>query len=874
MSSAQTQITDLPTAQALTGSESVPIVQNGVTVKTTTGAMAGAGALNYPFLTVGSTSGLTQARYLSTGSGLSLADNGAGSTLQITMTGAAASLNSSGTGIQVKTGSNTITGRSIGVGSGLSISNADGVSGDPTISLGTFLSNFVSQTGTGVLAIQSGSVGKINILGTTSQTSILNGDGSGNITVSLANNAVMPGSGSITLPNGTTAQRVTNLGSVRYNTNLQQFEGYTSTGWNQFSLTGGVTSFSAGTTGFTPNTDTTGAVTLGGVLNAANGGTGAATLTGYVYGNGTGVMTASTTIPTTALSGTVTNAQLANSSITINGSSVSLGSSITVTANTTSTLTIGTGLSGGSFNGSTPITIAIDSTVATLTGTQTLTNKTISGASNTLSNIGNSSLTNSSVTYNGVAVALGASGTITAVNPNALTIGTGLSGTSYTGAAAVTIAIDSTVATLTGTQTFTNKSISGSTNTLTNIPNSALTNSAVTVGSTAISLGGTSATLAGLTSVTVTQDPVSALQLATKQYVDSIASGLNYHQPVNYASTAALPSYVYNNGTSGVGATITASANGALSLGGGSPTAGQRVLVKDETGGNAAYNGIYDVTNAGGVSTKFVLTRSSDYDSSGTGNNEIDAGDYVLVISGTNASTAWVQQTQLPIVVGTTALVFLQFNAPLTYFAGTGLNLSPVTTFNISNTTVTAAAYGSASSVANFTVNAQGQLTAAASTSIAINGNQITSGTVGSAYISGSYTGITGVGTLTAGTWNASTIGVGYGGTGLASYTAGDMVYASGTTTLSKLALGTSGYVLTAGASAPTYVAQSTLFVGSATNATNTTNVGITAVTTGATNYLTFVTATTGNLPQLVNSSITANAANGTITGGIAGGAF
>jgi hypothetical protein len=58
---------------------------------------------------------------------------------------------------------------------------------------------------------------------------------------------------------------------------------------------------------------------------------------------------------------------------------------------------------------------------------------------------------------------------------------------------------------------------------------------------------------------------------------------------------------------------------------------------------------------------------------------------------------------------------------------------------------------------------------------------------------------------------------------------------------------------------------------GTATNATNT---AITATSSGATNYLTFVTATSGNLPQLVNSSITCNAVNGTITGGIAGGAF
>jgi len=473
---------------------------------------------------------------------------------------------------------------------------------------------------------------------------------------------------------------------------------------------------------------------------------------------------------------------------------------------------------------------------------------------------------------------------------------------------------------LTGTQTLTNKSISGATNTLSNIGNASLTNSSLTVGTTAISLGGSSLTLGGLTTVTVTQDPTSALDLATKQYVDSIASGLNYHQPVNYASTAALPAYTYNNGTGGVGATITANANGALSFGGGSPTAGQRLLVKDEVGANEPYNGIYTVTSAGSAGSPFQLTRATDYDSSGSGTNEIDAGDYVLVISGTNASTAWVQQTPLPITVGTTGIVFLQFNAPITYTAGTGLNLSPATTFNISNTTVTAASYGSASSVATFTVNAQGQLTAAATTSISINGNQITSGTVGSSYISGSYTNITGVGTLTAGTWNATVIDPAYGGTGLSSYAVGDITYATGTTTLAKLAIGTSNqiltssgtapqwtsgssisvgtatnlaggtagalpyqtgagattflslgatnYVLTAGATAPQYVAQSTLSVGSATDATNSTNVAVTATSTNATYYPAFMSATTGNLGVGVDADLTYNPSTNTLTAG------
>ena len=173
------------------------------------------------------------------------------------------------------------------------------------------------------------------------------------------------------------------------------------------------------------------------------------------------------------------------------------------------------------------------------------------------------------------------------------------------------------------------------------------------------SFGAITATSAALTSGTITTAPVNATDIVNKEYADSIASGLNYHQPVNYGSTAALPAYTYNNGSSGVGATITANANGALSLGGGSPTATQRVLIKDEVSGNAPYNGVYVVTQAGSAGTPFILTRATDYDTSGTGTNEIDQGDYVLVISGTLASTAWVQQTPLPITVGTTALSFL-----------------------------------------------------------------------------------------------------------------------------------------------------------------------------------------------------------------------
>jgi hypothetical protein len=87
------------------------------------------------------------------------------------------------------------------------------------------------------------------------------------------------------------------------------------------------------------------ASTIVGQVAVANGGTGASTLTGYVKGSGTSVMTASSTIPTTDLSGTITNAQLANSAITINGTSTSLGGSVSVGTVTSVAATAGTGIS-------------------------------------------------------------------------------------------------------------------------------------------------------------------------------------------------------------------------------------------------------------------------------------------------------------------------------------------------------------------------------------------------------------------------------------------------------------------------------------------------------------------------------------------------
>ena len=357
-------------------------------------------------------------------------------------------------------------------------------------------------------------------------------------------------------------------------------------------------------------------------------------------------------------------------------------------------------------------TVALTSDIPSLTGyvtetgVQTLSNKTISGTSNTLTNIANTSLTNSSVTVNGSSISLGGSATITAANPNALTIGTGLSGTSYDGSAAVTVAIDSTVATTSGTQTLTNKTISSTSNTISvtsgnvtdfteasvdavaaAIAAGTQTNISITYNDEAGTLsfnasGGVSSitgtanevevsastgsvtiglpndiTIGG--NITINGTPTQATHAVTKGYVDGIAEGLHIHASVATATTNNISLNPAPETVDGV-----------------TLTNGMRVLVKNQS--TTSENGIYVY-----ASTSDTLVRASDYDAPA----EIQSGDFVFVSGGdTNNDTGWVQINTVG-TVGTDPIVFTQFSGAGTYLAGNGLTLTG-NTFTI-NTGVT-----------------------------------------------------------------------------------------------------------------------------------------------------------------------------------------
>jgi hypothetical protein len=363
--------------------------------------------------------------------------------------------------------------------------------------------------------------------------------------------------------------------------------------------------------------------------------------------------------------------------------------------------------------------------------------------------------------------------------------------------------------------------------------------------------------LGGLTSVAVTQDPVSALQLATKQYVDAVAQGLDPKASCVAATTANI------------------TLSGTQTIDGVALIAGDRCLVKNQTA--SADNGIYLVA-AG------AWTRATDMDTWA----EVP-GAFTFIEQGTlYADTGWVCTSNAGGTIGVTAITWVQFAGVGSYTAGTGLTLTG-TQFSITNTAVSASSYGSATQVGTFTVNAQGQLTAASNTTVTPAVGSITglgtgvatalavnTGTAGAFVVNGGALGTPSSGTVTNLTGTASININGTVGATTATTGAFTTVSASGVIT-STVATGTAPFTvasttavanLSIGGNAATATSATT-----ATTATNATNVALTNGS-GATNYIHFSSSATGNQATNTNTGLTFNATTGSITGGISGGTF
>jgi len=379
------------------------------------------------------------------------------------------------------------------------------------------------------------------------------------------------------------------------------------------------------------------------------------------------------------------------------------------------------------------VTFDIDSTVATLTGTQTLTNKTLTAP---------------------VIATIVNSGTITLPTSTDTLVGRAT------------------------TDTLTNKSISGSANTLSNIANSSLVNSSVTIGSTTVSLGGTSTSLAGVTQLDVDNiridgnsisatnangnvvlapngtgsvdvssaritnlaEPIADSDAATKYYVDAARSGLDVKGSVRVATTGNI------------------TLSGTQVIDGVALSVGDRVLVKDQSTGSQ--NGIYVVASG-------AWARASDADNNPGG--EVTSGMFCFVEQGTtNSDTGFVLTTNDPIVLDTTALDFTLFSSSGTLIAGNGLSKNGYTLeVNVASAgglEISADNLQLKSTVAGDGLTLSSGVLAVVGTAdrITVNADSVD---IASTYVGQSS--ITTLGTISTGVWQGTIVGPTYGGTGV-----------------------------------------------------------------------------------------------------------
>lgn len=230
---------------------------------------------------------------------------------------------------------------------------------------------------------------------------------------------------------------------------------------------------------------------------------------------------------------------------------------------------------------------------------------------------------------------------------------------------------------------------------LSDVTNAAAARSNLGLGSMSTQNAGSVAIGGG--TITGMPSPSASGDVANKAYVDGIAAGLQVKTACLCGTVSALPANTYNNGTGGIGATLTANSNGALTVDGVSPSLNDRVLVKNES--TQANNGIYYLSQVGDGSHPYILTRTSDMDT-----NAQISGAFTFIESGTvNTGTGFVVVPPGPYTIGTTAIIWTQFTAAGNITAGTGLtltggvmNLNPATSSALGGIELTGALGGTA----------------------------------------------------------------------------------------------------------------------------------------------------------------------------------